>query len=96
MGFADKRKLILFAVIIGCFVLINLAGLCLMGIDKRRARLGKWRIPERTLFLIALLGGSIGSLIGMYLFRHKTRHLKFVIGMPLILICQGALLIWIF
>ena len=59
-----------------------------MGIDKRRAIRHEWRIPEATLFLIALLGGSMGSIAGMQLFRHKTKHTAFVIGMPCILIIQ--------
>ena len=59
-----------------------------MGIDKRRARRKAWRIPESTLFLIAVIGGSIGSIAGMYFFRHKTLHRTFVWGMPAILIVQ--------
>lgn len=70
---------------------INLAGLASMGIDKRRARQGAWRVPERTLFILALLGGSAGSLIGMRIFRHKTRHKRFSIGIPLILAAQLSL-----
>lgn len=69
-------------------IVINIAGFLSMGIDKQKARKGLWRIPEKTLFLIATLGGSIGSILGMHLFRHKTRHTSFVIGMPLILIIQ--------
>ncbi|WP_343208766.1 DUF1294 domain-containing protein [Anaerolentibacter hominis] len=72
----------------GYLILINLIGFGLMGLDKRRARLHKWRIKEHTLFAAALLGGSIGSILGMYFFRHKTKHRQFVIGMPLILIFQ--------
>ncbi len=64
-----------------------------MGIDKRRARKRAFRIPEATLFLIALIGGSIGSIIGMYTFRHKTRHWYFVYGMPFILFVQIALVV---
>ena len=71
-------------------MLINLIGFAAMALDKRRAIRHKWRIPERTLFLIALLFGSIGVLTGMYVFRHKTKHLSFVIGMPAILIVQLA------
>ena len=65
--------------VIGYFILLTLAGLILMGIDKGRARRKAWRIPERTLFLIAFLGGGLGALLGMYIFRHKTRHMKFQI-----------------
>ncbi|MDD7025441.1 MAG: DUF1294 domain-containing protein [Oscillospiraceae bacterium] len=75
---------------------MNILGFALMGTDKSRARNGKWRIRERTLFLFSLLGGSIGTLTGMYVFRHKTKHWYFVIGMPLILIAQLALVLWIY
>ena len=76
-------------------ILINALGLLFMLIDKQKARRGTWRIPEETLIGIGLLGGSIGSIAGMYLFRHKTRHPKFYIGLPLILIGQAALIIWL-
>ena len=72
---------------------MNIIGFVLMGIDKRRARKRAFRIPEATLFLIAIIGGSIGSLTGMYAFRHKTRHWYFVYGMPFIIFVQIALLI---
>ena len=75
---------------------MNILGFALMGTDKSRARNGKWRIRERTLFLFSLLGGSIGTLTGMYVFRHKTKHWYFVIGMPLILVAQLALVLWIY
>lgn len=70
---------------------INLAGMLSMGIDKQKAKKGAWRLPERTLFLIALMGGSLGSILGMQLFRHKTRHRQFVIGMPVIAVIQICL-----
>lgn len=66
-------------------LVMNLAGLYLMGADKRRAIEKKWRISERTLFMCSILGGSAGTWAGMYLFRHKTRHWYFVVGMPAIL-----------
>ncbi|MCR5283919.1 MAG: DUF1294 domain-containing protein [Lachnospiraceae bacterium] len=69
-------------------LVINVIGFSLMGIDKSKARKRAWRIPESTLFLFAIFGGSIGSIIGMYVFRHKTKHWYFVVGMPLILILQ--------
>lgn len=69
-------------------ILINLVAAALMGIDKHRARRHDWRIPEKTLFLSAILGGSIGAIFGMLLFRHKTKHISFVVGMPLILLIQ--------
>ena len=71
-------------------ILANLAGLILMGLDKSRARRHRWRIPERVLFLSAILGGSLGATVGMWLFRHKTRHWYFVVGMPAILVLQVA------
>lgn len=73
----------------------NLLGLILMGADKSRARRGAWRIPEKTFFLLAVLGGSVGCWLGMYLFHHKTRHWYFVVGIPLILIAQILILFWL-
>ena len=78
------------------FATINLLAFALMGIDKRKAIKGAFRIPEATLFIIAIIGGSIGSIAGMYPFRHKTRHFKFVYGMPAILFVQILLLILLF
>lgn len=69
-------------------LIINALGFLLMLIDKQKAKKKKWRIPEATLMGIAALGGSIGSLFGMYTFRHKTLHKKFTIGIPAILIAQ--------
>ena len=66
----------------------TLIAFALMGIDKALARAGRRRIPEKTLFLSALLGGSVGALLGMSLFRHKTLHRSFCLGMPAILILQ--------
>ncbi len=77
-------------IIIIYLILINITGFAVMGIDKWKARKQAWRIPEKTLFLISILGGSIGSIAGMYTFHHKTKHWYFVIGMPLILIVQVA------
>lgn len=79
---------------IAAYVLaINIVGFLSMYLDKRKARKRMWRIPEATLFLIALIGGSIGSIIGMHLFHHKTRHWYFVYGMPIILLIQiGAVI----
>lgn len=74
------------------FIVMNIIGFALMGIDKYKAKKRAFRIPEATLFLIAIIGGSIGSIIGMYAFRHKTRHLYFVYGMPFILLVQIILL----
>lgn len=69
-------------------LLINALGFVLMLVDKWKARKKRWRIPESTLMWIAALGGSIGSLLGMYTVRHKTKHLKFTVGIPLILVAQ--------
>lgn len=71
-------------------IILNIAGFAAMGIDKSKARRNAWRIPEARLFLIACLGGSIGSIAGMYFFRHKTRHWYFVWGMPAILTVQAV------
>ncbi len=70
------------------FIIMNLVGFILMGIDKKRAIKHAFRIPEATLFIVAVIGGSIGSIIGMHVFHHKTRHWYFVFGMPAILILQ--------
>lgn len=81
--------------IFGYLLLINAIGFALMLADKYKARKNLWRIPESTLLTAAALGGSIGCLIGMYTARHKTRHLKFTLGIPAILAAQiaGALLL---
>lgn len=71
-------------------VLVNAGAFVLMRVDKRKAKRGAFRIPEATLIAVAILGGSIGAIAGMYLFRHKTRHLKFIVGLPLILLLQLA------
>lgn len=74
------------------FIAINFIGFALMGIDKYKAKKRAFRIPEATLFIVAIIGGSIGSIAGMYAFRHKTRHRSFVYGMPFILFVQIALI----
>lgn len=75
--------------------IINALGFLLMLVDKYKARKNLWRIPEMTLFIVAVIGGSLGCILGMYTVRHKTKHLKFTIGMPLILAAQvvGAVLL---
>ena len=73
---------------------LNLTGFSLMGIDKLKAKKRAFRIPEATLFLVALIGGSVGSILAMYLFRHKTRHRSFTIGMPVILALQIAFVLF--
>lgn len=74
---------------------MNVLGVAVMWSDKRRARLHRWRIPEKVLFGVSLLGGSAGTWAGMYSFRHKTKHWYFVVGMPIILVCQAALAIYL-
>lgn len=74
--------------IIMYFLLVNIITFLLMYIDKKKAKWGMWRIKENTLFVFAFLGGSIGGIIGMYLFRHKTKKIKFIIGFPSILIVE--------
>ena len=69
-------------------LIINAAGFLLMLVDKWKAKKNRWRIRESTLLIVAALGGSVGSLLGMYIFRHKTLHLKFTVGIPLILAAQ--------
>ena len=78
----------------GYLLLINLVAFLLMGLDKRRARRNRWRISEKTLFLSAVLGGSAGALVGMYLFHHKTRHWYFRYGLPALLALQILCFLW--
>lgn len=81
--------------VIAYILIMNLLGIAIMGMDKQKAKAHAWRIPEKTLFLVSLLGGSLGTWCGMYLFRHKTKHWYFVIGMPLILFLQIAAIIYL-
>ncbi len=83
-------------ILIVYLIIINISTFIIFGIDKRRAVKNRWRIAESTLFLLALIGGSIGAEAGMYVFHHKTKHLRFVIGIPLIFILQAviAFFIW--
>ncbi len=76
------------------FIIINLIGFLIMYIDKQKAKKGHWRIPEKTIFLITLLGGGIGTIIGMYTFRHKTQKMNFVIGLPVITILEIIAIIY--
>lgn len=70
------------------FLVVNVITFLLYGIDKRRARRNKWRVPEKTLIMVAVLGGSLGALSGMKVFRHKTKKRKFSIGVPVIFLIQ--------
>jgi len=84
-------------IVIGIYLIaINLLGFALMGIDKSKAKRRAFRIPEATLFTVAIIGGSIGSIMGMRIFRHKTLHRRFTIGMPVILALQVILVLYIF
>lgn len=76
-------------------ITMNTLGLLAMCVDKYKAKMHKWRISEKTLFLIAFLGGAWGSLAGMYIFHHKTKHLSFVIGIPFLCLCQLLLFLLI-
>lgn len=75
---------------------VNLVTFTVYGVDKAKARRGAWRVPEKTLFLLPLLGGSVGALLGMLVFRHKTKHWYFVWGIPLILLAQIVLAVWVY
>ncbi len=76
-------------------IVMNVIGFFIMGIDKWKAKRNSWRIPEKTLFLVTLLGGGIGTNIGMYYFRHKTKKMEFIIGFPTITILEIVLIIYV-
>ena len=82
-----------FQLIIIYIIAINIISFIVMGVDKRKAQKRAWRIPESTLFVLAIIGGSIGSILGMHLFHHKTRHGYFLYGMPAILVVQILLVL---
>ena len=77
-------------VLAGYLVLVNVIAFTTFGADKRRAKKDRWRVPEKTLFLLALIGGSLGALLGMHVFHHKTKHWYFRVFIPLILLIQVA------
>ena len=87
-------KYLIFIILI-YLVFINIITCIVFGVDKRKAKKGKWRVPEAALILLSVIGGSIGALIGMHLFHHKTRKAKFKVGVPVILILQIILVIFI-
>lgn len=91
-------QMLLLAIFLVYLAIANLVSFALMGIDKSKAKKHAWRIPEATLFLSAILGGSIGAILGMQTFRHKTKHWYFQFGMPAILVLQiaGGILIYRF
>ena len=74
---------------------VNVVTFALYGIDKYRAKKGRWRIPERTLLLLPLLGGSVGGILGMAAFHHKTRHWYFRVGLPAMFLLQAALSVYL-
>lgn len=74
-------------------IVINVFGFFIMGFDKWKAKRGSWRIPEKTLFMVTLIGGGVGTITGMYVFRHKTKKLYFTVGFPVILIAEVILVI---
>ena len=85
-------------IVIDYLVVMSLLTFAAYGMDKRKAKKGQWRIPEKTLLLLAVLGGSLGALLGMYVFHHKTQKTKFVIGVPVIIAVQAAVaagLLWL-
>ena len=73
---------------------INVVTFLVYGLDKWKAKQGAWRVKESTLLLLAAVGGSVGALLGMQVFRHKTKHLQFTVGVPLILLVQIGLAVW--
>lgn len=79
---------VLNAVSILYVIVINIVGFFMMGLDKLKARKHRRRISERALFIVSIVGGSVGAMAGMYTFRHKTRHAKFVMGIPVIIAAQ--------
>lgn len=85
----------LYWTLLGYLASVNLLAFTVYGVDKRRAKKDKRRVPEKTLFLLAIIGGSVGAWAGMYTFRHKTRHWYFVWGIPAILLAQVALAVWL-
>ena len=84
-----------YQIILAALLLVNIVTFATYGIDKRKAQKGRWRIPESTLLLLAFFGGAIGALMGMRVFHHKTKHLKFKILVPLFLAMQLALAGWL-
>ena len=82
-------------IILGYLLAVNIASFLLYGIDKYKAKKGKWRVSEATLLMMAVIGGSIGAWAGMRLWHHKTMHKKFKYGIPIIIIFQVALAVYL-
>ena len=91
----DTLDLIILAVLATYLVIVNFVAFVLMFLDKKKAEKGKWRIPEKSLFLPVILGGGIGGVLGMQVFRHKTKHWYFAIGFPAILVVEYILMIFL-
>lgn len=90
----DIKNILTLQNIIIYFIIINIIGFLAMYIDKQKTKKGKWRIPEKTLFIITALGGGIGTIAGMYTFRHKTQKVAFVVGFPAITILEIICIIY--
>lgn len=82
-------------VIVIYLIIVNVIGVYVMWLDKQKAKKDQFRIPEKTLFFVAMIGGAFGTTYGMYQFRHKTKHWYFKYGMPAILVLEIALLLWL-
>ena len=89
----DKKTIILVALAV--IAVMNIAAFALMGHDKRCARQGKWRVPEKTLFLVTAFFGGLGGVLGMSAFRHKTKHWYFVVFFPLFLVLQVGAIVFL-
>lgn len=89
----DKTTILI--IIAAYLVIMNIVGIIIMKVDKTRAEKHAWRIKEATLFGVSLAGGSLGTWAGMYIFRHKTKHWYFVVGMPMIFFAHVALLVFL-
>ena len=81
--------------LIGYPAVLNICSFVVYGIDKSRAQKGQYRISEKTLIILAAAGGSIGAWIGMWVYRHKTKHIKFYIGIPIIILLQAGIILWL-
>ena len=88
----DKQTIILIAAAV--LAITNLTAFCLMAYDKHCAKKGKWRVPEKTLFLATAIFGGVGGTLGMYVMHHKTKHWYFALFFPLMMVVQIALLVW--
>ena len=82
-------------ILIGYLILVNLIAFTVFGADKLKAKKNAWRVPEKTLFLLALLGGGLGAFLGMKIFHHKTKHWYFQVFIPLIMVVEAAALVYL-